>query len=249
LLAAAFVVVALPTRAADTAEPVLVFAAVSLTNALDEIGTAYTQQTGGLAKFSYASSSMLARQIEAGAAADVFFSADTEWMDYVQSRNLIKPGSRSNLLTNTLVLIAPKDSRAQLDIEPGFDLLGALGGERLSMGDPDSVPAGKYARSALMTLGVWNSVADHIVRADNVRAALAFVGRGECPLGIVYETDALVDRNVRVVATFPEASHSPIVYPAAITMRGGADAKKFLEFVRGPSAREVFEKYGFGLVE
>jgi molybdate transport system substrate-binding protein len=248
-LLAAFVVVALPTRAVDTAEPVLVFAAVSLSNALDEIGAAYTQQTGGQAKFSYASSSMLARQIEAGAAADVFFSADTEWMDYVQSRNLIKPGSRSNLLTNTLVLIAPKDSQAQLDIKPGFDLLGALGGGRLSMGDPESVPAGRYARSALMSLGVWNSVADHIVRADNVRAALAFVGRGECPLGIVYETDAFVDKNVRIVATFPEDSHSPIVYPAAITARGGASAEKFLAFVRGPSGRQVFEKYGFGLVE
>jgi len=248
-LIAAVAAIALPARAADSSQPVLVYAAASLTNALDEVGAAYTKESGGQVKFSYASSSILARQLEAGADADVFFTADLEWMDYVQNRNLINVSSRGNLLTNKLVLIAPKDSKAQLEIKQGFDLKGALGGGRLSMGDPESVPAGKYARSALMSLGVWNLVADHIVRADNVRAALAFVARGESPLGIVYETDALVDENVRVVATFPADSHPPIVYPAALTTRAKPGADAFLAFARGTAGREIFKRYGFGFAE
>ena len=241
--------VAWPGNAAEPSRPVLVYAAASLTNALDEVGQGYTSETGGRVKFSYASSSILARQIEAGADADVFFSADLEWMDYVQNRNLIKPATRTNVLTNRLVLIAPAGSRVQLSIAPGFDLLGALGRERLSMGDPDSVPAGKYARSALLALGVWNQVADRIVRADNVRAALAFVDRGETPLGIVYVTDALIDKEVRIVDTFPEDSHPKIVYPAALTARAPAEANGFLEFARGKAGQAVFEKFGFGIAE
>jgi molybdate transport system substrate-binding protein len=236
-------------NAADTQQPVLVYAAASLTNALDEVGNAYTNATGQSVKFSYASSSILARQIEAGADADVFFSADSEWMDYVQSRNLVRVATRTNLLTNKLVLIAPADSTAKLEIKPGFDLAGALGDGRLATGDPESVPVGKYARSALMSLGVWNQVADRIVRADNVRAALAFVDRGEVPLGIVYETDARVDKNVRVVATFPEDTHPPIVYPLAVTTVAKAGSEAFVEFARGPKAHAVFEKFGFGLAD
>jgi molybdate transport system substrate-binding protein len=187
----------------------------------------------------------LARQIEAGARADVFFSADADWMDYVQSRGLINHASRANVLGNRLVLIAPVDSTLQLTITPGFDLLAALRGGRLSTGDPDSVPIGKYARSALLSLGVWNQVADHLVRADNVRAALAFVDRGEAPLGIVYQTDALSDKKVRVVATFPANTHVPIVYPVALTSGAGQGAEAFVAYLRGPAGQAVFEKYGF----
>jgi molybdate transport system substrate-binding protein len=236
-------------NAAEPQQPLLVYAAASLTNALDEVGNAYTIESGKPVKFSYASSSILARQIEAGADADVFFSADLEWMDYVQSRNLIRVATRTNLLTNKLVLIAPADSTVKLDIKPGFDLAGALGHGRLATGDPESVPVGKYARSALISLGVWNQVADRIVRADNVRAALAFVDRGEVPLGIVYETDARVDKNVRVVATFLDDTHPPIVYPVAVTTAAKAGSEAFVEFVHGPTARAVFEKFGFGLAD
>jgi molybdate transport system substrate-binding protein len=235
--------------AADAAHPLLVYGAASLTNVLDELGAAYTRDSGHAIKFSYASSSVLARQIEAGASADVFISADGEWMDYVESRNLMQPKTRSNLLTNRLVLIAPSDSAIDLKIEPGFDLRGALGHGRLSMGDPDSVPAGKYARSALTTLGVWKQISDRIVRADNVRTALAFVDRGECPLGIVYETDALIDKKVKVVDRFAASTHSPIVYPIAATASAQAGAADFIAYLKGASARDVFTKYGFGLAQ
>jgi molybdate transport system substrate-binding protein len=153
------------------------------------------------------------------------------------------------LLTNRLVLIAPTDSETRIAIAPKFALVAALGDGRLAMGDPDSVPAGKYGRAALLSLGVWNQVADRIVRADNVRAALAFVARGEAPLGIVYETDARVETNVRVVDAFPESSHPPIVYPAAIIAGAGEGAEPFLDYARGAVARAVFEKYGFWFVQ
>jgi molybdate transport system substrate-binding protein len=234
-----------PAQAADSAKPLLVFGASSLTNALDEIGAAYTQQTGQAVKFSYAASSVLARQIEAGAKADLFFSADTEWMDYLQARNLINSSTRKDLLGNRLVLIAPASSAIQIKIGPGFPLAAALGTGRLSTGDPDSVPVGRYAKSALMTLGVWNSVADRIINADNVRTAMAFVSRGEAPLGIVYETDALVDKKVKVVDTFPASSHLPIVYPMAVTNLSQSSAAQFASYLRGPEAAEKFRKYGF----
>jgi molybdate transport system substrate-binding protein len=225
--------------------PLTVYAASSLTNALDELGAGYTRDTGQAVKFSYAASSMLARQLEAGAKADVFFSADIDWMDYVQSRGLIDGSSRVNVLGNELVLIAPSDSKLQLTIAPGFGLLAALGRGRLSTGDPDSVPVGKYARSALLTLGVWNEVADRLVRADNVRTALAFVSRGEAPLGIVYASDAVVDHGVRVVATFPANSHVPIVYPVALTKSATPGAAAFVAWLRSPAGLAVFRKYGF----
>ncbi len=236
----------LPVRAADVPrEPLLVFAAASLTNVLEEIGTAYTGETRQPVKFSFAASSALARQIEAGARADVFFSADTEWMDYLQTRALIDRTSRADVVGNRLVLIAPASSKVELQIAPGFALATTLGSGRLSTGDPDIVPVGRYARTALTSLGVWNDVADRLVRADNVRSALAFVARGEAPLGIVYETDAKIERQVRVVDVFPASSHQPITYPVAVTLRPRAGAKEFVAFLRGPEAEKIFLKYGF----
>jgi len=244
LLAALLVIGAAP--AAKAAPAVRVFAASSLTEALNAIGAQYTAETGVKVTFAYGASSAIARQIEAGAPADLFLSADTDWMDYVQSRALIQTATRRNLLSNRLVLIAPKDSTVALKIAPGFPLAQALGrGGRLATGDPDSVPVGRYARSALMNLGVWNEVADHLVRAENVRSALVFVARGETPLGIVYATDALVEPKVRVVDTFPVKSHLPIVYPAAVTRKGGPAAAAFLAYVRGPKGQAIFRKYGF----
>ncbi|MFT3904888.1 MAG: molybdate ABC transporter substrate-binding protein [Steroidobacteraceae bacterium] len=236
-----------PLQAADTAaaRPLLVYAAASLTNALQELGTAYQQSGGQPVQFSFAASSTLARQIEAGAVADLFFSADTEWMDYLQTRSLIASATRTNLLGNRLVLVAPADSKSELKIASGFALAAALGTRRLAMGDPDSVPAGKYGRAALQSLGVWDSVADQVVRGDSVRTALAFVDRGEAPFGIVYETDALIDRNVRLVDRFPESSHPAIVYPVALTSGAAPGASAFLAFLKSAAAQAVFRKYGF----
>jgi molybdate transport system substrate-binding protein len=218
-----------PALAADADKPpITVFAAASLTNVLQELGDGFTRETTIPIRFSFAASSALARQIESGAPADIFFSADLEWMDYLQTRNLIRRDSRHDVLGNRLVLIAPADSTLKLKIEPQFPLAAALGKGRLATGDPDSVPVGRYAREALTTLGVWNAVADRIVRADSVRSALAFVDRGEVPLGIVYETDALIDKKVRVVDVFPAASHLPIVYPIAVTTAGKTDSEKFI---------------------
>ena len=223
----------------------LVFAAASLTNVLGELASTWEKSSGVAVKLSFAASSVLARQIEAGSNADVFISADQEWMDYLQSRNLIAQPTRVNLVGNRLVLIAPADSRIKIKIKPGFDLAGALAGGRLSTGDPDTVPVGRYARSALTSLGVWDQVADRLVRADNVRSAMNFVARGEAPLGIVYATDAQIDAKVRVVATFPDNSHAPITYPAAATASAGPDAAGFLAFLRSKQAAPLWKKYGF----
>jgi molybdate transport system substrate-binding protein len=232
--------------AADADEPpITVFAAASLTNALQELGDGFTKQTSIPVRFSFAASSALARQIENGAPADVFFSADLEWMDYLQTRNLIQSGARHDVLSNRLVLIAPADSKIKLKIEPRFPLAKTLGTGRLATGDPDSVPVGRYAREALTTLGIWNDVADRLVRADSVRSALAFVDRGEASLGIVYETDALIDKRVRVVDVFPANSHLPIVYPIALTSAAKPNAAKFVAYIRGPAGDAAFKAYGF----
>jgi molybdate transport system substrate-binding protein len=224
---------------------IVIFAAASLTNALQDLGDAFTKQTSVPVKFSFAASSALARQIESGAPADVFFSADIDWMDYLQKRNLIQPSSRRDVLGNRLVLIAPSDSAIELKIKPHFPLATALGNKRLATGDPDSVPAGRYARAALTNLGVWDGVADRLIRADSVRSALAFVDRGEAPLGIVYETDAMIDKHVRVVDVFPATSHAPIVYPIALTMSAKADAAKFVAYVTSSAADVTYKAYGF----
>jgi molybdate transport system substrate-binding protein len=231
--------------AAEAPPALTVYAAASLTDVLQPLGASYTRDTGIAVKFSFAASSALARQIESGAEADLFVSADQEWMDYLAARHLIRPISRYNLLGNRLALVAPADSRLALAIGPRFPLLAALGGERLATGDPDTVPVGRYARAALTTLGVWGEIEPRLVRAENVRSALAFVARGEVPLGIVYATDARVDPKVRIVGLFPESAHPPITYPVALTRDARPGADRFLAFLRGPAGRAAFEKAGF----
>jgi molybdate transport system substrate-binding protein len=222
-----------------------VFGAASLTNVLQDLGDAFTKESSVAVKFSFASSSTLARQIEQGAPADVFMSADKEWMDYLQTRHLIQEASRRDVAGNRLVLIAPVDSTIKLEIAPNFPLADALGKGHLATGDPAAVPVGRYAEAALTKLGVWSQVQDRIVRAESVRSALAFVDRGEAPLGIVYQTDALVDRNVRVVAVFPADTHPPIVYPVALTRSAQTGAARFVAFITSPAARATFKSYGF----
>lgn len=231
--------------APPTGRPVTVFAAASLTNVLQKAGDDFTRATGVPVRLSFAASSVLARQIEAGASADVFVSADQEWMDYLDQRGLIDKATRRNLVGNRLVLVAPADSPLQLKIAPGFAITAALGNGRLATGDPDSVPVGRYARQALTTLGVWNDVADRLVRAEDVRHALMFVARGEVPLGIVYETDARMDPRVRVIDTFPNGTHLPITYPVAATKGSGPDAGRFADYLRSEAGRATFESFGF----
>jgi len=235
-----------PSPAAQTNKPtIIVFAAASLTNVLQEVGVGFTKDSSIPVKFSFAASSTLARQIENGAPADVFFSADLEWMDYLQTRKLIQVATRHDVLGNHLVLVAPVTSKITLRIAPSFPLLAALGNSRLAIGDPDGVPAGRYAHEALTKLGVWNAVADRLARADSVRSALVLVGRGEAPLGIVYQTDALIDKNVRVVDVFPDNTHLPITYPIALANGAKADAAEFLSYVQSPAADIIFKRYGF----
>jgi molybdate transport system substrate-binding protein len=229
------------------AQNVTVFAAASLKDALDAIEAAYQKRSRQKTVISYASSSALARQVESGAPAHIFISADLDWMDYLEKRKLIDTASRTNLLRNELVLVAPVDSKVALNVGPNFALAGALGNGRLAMGDPDHVPAGKYGKAALESLGVWPSVAGKIARAENVRSALLFVSRGEAPLGIVYRTDAVADKRVRIAGAFPADSHPPIVYPAAILASGrnNTSAQHYLSFLKAPEALATFRKHGF----
>lgn len=232
-------------RGAGASGGILVFAAASLANALADIDKAFTARSGVHVTSSLAASSTLAKQIEAGAAADVYFSADVQWMDYLDKRGLLRAGSRRDLLGNSLVLIAPADNPLQVTIGPGFDLLRLLGSGRLAVADPDSVPAGIYAKEALQKLGVWSGVVPRLVRAENVRAALEYVARGDAPLGIVYRTDAMVEKRVRIAGVFPADSHAPIVYPVALTRRAGAAAARYLEFIGSADAQPIFRKWGF----
>ena len=237
---------AAPLPAALAQDTVTVFAAASLKNALDDINAAWKDETGKEATISYAGSSALARQIEEGAPADVFISADLAWMAYLSDRNLTRKDTEVELLGNRIVLIAPADSTAAIGIAPGFDLAGALGDERLAMANTDSVPAGKYGKAALEALGVWDAVSARVAQAENVRAALALVAAGEAPFGIVYQTDAAADPSVRIVGTFPEDTHEPIVYPAALTAEAKAtDAAAFLDYLGTDTARGLFEAQGF----
>jgi molybdate transport system substrate-binding protein len=227
-------------------QPLIVFAAASLTDSLQKVSDAYTKSSGMPVKLSFAASSALAKQIESGAQADVFFSADQEWMDYLDQRQLIKRESRADLLGNRLVLIAPRDSKVELKLRPGAPILDALGARgRLATGDPDSVPAGKYAKSALTTLKLWDALQSRLARAENVRVALTYVARGEAPLGIVYATDVAVEPRVRIVDQFPENTHPPITYPVAQTRTAAASAASFLDFLHGPAARSIFVGAGF----
>ena len=244
---AIFVALAPPLAAAEN---VTVFAAASLKEAMDEQGRQFERDTANKVIVSYGASNALAKQIEAAAPADIFISADVDWMDYVGQRNLLAPDTRVNLLRNTLVLIAPSSSKAALKIAPAFGLAAALGTEKLAMANPDSVPAGKYGRGALEYLGVWASVEKQVARAENVRAALALVSRGEAPFGIVYATDAYAEKGVRIVDTFPAASHPPIVYPAALLASSRSTAARpLLDYLRTAPARATWEKYGFGLAQ
>jgi len=246
LVAAGLTWTASVQSAAAQGKDVVVFAAASLKNALDDIAGQWQRETGKKTVISYAASNTLIKQIEQGAPADIFISADLDWMDYGQQKNLIKPDSRFNLLGNRLVLIAPKDSSISANIQPGFDLATLLKGARLAMGNVDAVPAGKYGKAALEKLGVWDSVKDKIAQAESVRAALLFVSRGEAPLGIVYQTDAAADPGVKIVGTFPENTHPPIIYPVALTKEStNPGAQAFLNYLRAPAARAAFERQGF----
>ncbi|MEE1656998.1 molybdate ABC transporter substrate-binding protein [Microvirga sp. CF3062] len=237
---------ALSGGASAQTRDVVVFAAASLKNALDEAGAAWMRDTGKRVVMSYAASNALAKQIEAGAPADLFFSADLDWMDYAATKGLIKTESRVSLLGNSLVLIAPKGSAVQAELKPGLDLAAVLGSNRLAMGHVNAVPAGKYGKAALEHLGIWTGVKDRTAQTENVRTALLLVSRGEAPLGIVYKTDAASDPNVTIVATFPEGSHSPIFYPVALTKdSSNPDAAAFLSFLRSDKAEPFFEKQGF----
>jgi molybdate transport system substrate-binding protein len=228
--------------------PFVVFAAASLTEALTEVSAAFTEETGIAVKTSFAASSVLARQIEAGAPATVFFAADEEWMDYLQKRELLAPGSRKDVLANELVLVAPADSTATVKISSGPALVQGLGGARIATGDPDSVPVGKYAKAALIKLGVWEQVEGRLVRAEDVRSALAFVARGDAPFGIVYLTDAKIEKRVKLLDVFPQETYPPIRYPIAMTTGAGADASRFVVFVTGKRAAAIFQNYGFALI-
>lgn len=231
------------------AEGILVFAAASLKNALDAAAADFQQQGGAKVTLSYAASSALAKQIENGAPADVFISADLDWMDYLAQRHLIKPETRSNLLGNTLVLVAPSGSAVEIDIEPGFPLASLLGEGRLAMADPDVVPAGKYGKAALQHLGVWPSVEHKLARAEDVRGALNFVSRDEAPLGIVYRTDAAADQGVKIAGVFPEGSYPPIIYPVAVIAASTKPAAlDLLAFLKSAGAKPFFEKQGFSVL-
>jgi molybdate transport system substrate-binding protein len=235
-----------PTLAAERQTGrVTVLAAASLTDAMQQIGRSYEAANGSRIVFSFAASMTLAKQIEASAGADVFVSADMESMDYLDNKGLIAKRTRQNLLGNSLVLVAPMESKLTLAIAPGFKLAEALQGGRLALANVDSVPAGRYGKAALTALRVWDGVAGRLAQGEDVRATLAYVARGEAPLGIVYATDARAEPRVRTVATFPANTHPPIVYPAALVKDANPTASAFLAYLKGPQARAIFERVGF----
>lgn len=232
------------------ADEILVFAAASLKNALDDAARSYEQKSHDKVNISYGASSSLAKQIENGAPADIFISADLDWMNEVEKHALLKPGTRVNLLGNRLVLIVPADNSARIDIKPGFPLAAMLGNDHLAMADPDAVPAGKYGKAALEKLGVWSAVEPKVARAEDVRAALLFVSRKEAPFGIVYQTDAAADQGVRIAGYFPADTYPPIIYPIALVANShSASAPKFLAFLESPEAAPFFEKQGFSVLK
>ena len=223
-----------------------VFAAASMKNALDDIDTAFTAKTGVKVAASYAASSTLAKQIEQGAPADIFLSADIDWMDYATSKKTINESTRVNLLGNSIVLIAPKDSKIDnVTIGQGFDLAKLAGDGRIATGDVKAVPVGKYAKAALEKLGAWQAAEPKFAMAESVRAALTLVARGEAVLGIVYSTDAKVEPGVKIVGTFPADSHPAIIYPVAATSTAKPEAASYLDFLRSSAAKATLEKYGF----
>jgi molybdate transport system substrate-binding protein len=248
-LAAALVIAAVPHAVRAQDKSITVFAAASMKNALDDVDAAFTKQSSIKVVASYDASSALMKQIEGGAPADVFVSADLKWMDYGSQKKLIKDDTRVNLLGNELVLIAAKDSKiVNVTIAPGFELAKLAGDGRIATGDVQAVPVGIYAKAALEKLGVWASVEPKMAMASNVRAALILVARGEAPLGIVYSTDAKVEPGVKIVGVFPENSHDPIIYPVAATVNAKPDATPYLAFLRSQAAKTIFESYGFAVL-
>ena len=246
LFAAALMLSAFGQPSFAQEKSITIFAAASMKNALDDINAAFTTKTGVKVAASYAASSALARQMEQGAPADVFASADLEWMDYATQKDTINVSTRLYLLGNKLVLIAPKDSTvANVTIAQGFDLAKLAGDGRVATGDVQSVPVGKYAKSALEKLGSWNAASSKFAMADNVRAALTLVARNEATLGIVYETDAKVEPGVKIVAAFPADSHPAIIYPVAATKTAKPEAASYVDFLKSSAAKAIFEKYGF----
>jgi molybdate transport system substrate-binding protein len=237
------VLFAAPVAAQET---LTVFAAASMKNALDDANAAFTKATNIKVAASYAASSALAKQLENGAPADVFVSADVKWMDYAAEKKLIKADSRVNLLGNALVLIAGKESKLDnVQIGQGFDIAKLAGDGRIAVADTKAVPAGLYAKAALEKLGAWKAAEPKLAQAENVRATLAFVARGETPIGIVYATDAKVEPNVKTIGVFPENSHPPVTYPVAATVNAKPGTAKYLHFLRTGAAKAIFEKYGF----
>lgn len=227
-------------------EQVTVFAAASLKDSLEVAAKTFTASTGVAVRFSFAASSVLAKQIDQGAPADLFASADLDWMDYLAARKLIRPETRTNLLGNRLVIIAARESPLKELLLDAASLRAALGDGRITTGDVSSVPVGKYAKAALEKLGLWSEVQQRLAMTESVRAALALVARGEAPLGIDYATDAAAEPKVKIVAAFPPDSHPPIIYPFALTADTKLDAaRQFLEFLKGPMARRAFETQGF----
>ncbi len=237
------------TQPAVAQDSITVFAAASLKNALDDADAAFTKATGVKVVASYEASSALAKQIEQGAPADIFISADLRWMDYATEHKLIKPDTRVNLLGNRLVLIAPADSAfGKIAIAKGFDIAKLAGDSRIAVADVKAVPAGRYAKAALEKLGAWAAAEPKLAQAENVRATLAFVARGETPIGIVYETDAKIEPKVKIIGLFPDGSYPPVTYPIAATIASKPDTAKYLQFLRGGEAKAVFEKYGFSFL-
>jgi molybdate transport system substrate-binding protein len=248
LAAALATAVAAPSAPAQD-KVITVFAAASMKNALDDLDAAFTKKTGVKVLASYAASSALVKQIEQGAPADVYVSADLQWMDYGVEKKLVQDDTRVNLLGNRLVLIAPKDTKiGNVTIAPGFDLAGLAGKGRIAVGDVRAVPAGLYAKAALEKLGAWAAAEPKLAMTENVRAALLLVARGEAPLGIVYETDAKIEPAVKVVGVFPDDSHPPIIYPVALTVNAKPVAAQYLAFLRTQAARSIFEGYGFSFL-
>ena len=242
---AVFAVSSVQALAAADSATITVFAAASLTDAMREIGKDYEAKTGTHVVLSFAASSVLAKQIEASSGVDMFLSADEDWMNDLEKHGLVAPGTRHDLLGNHLVLVAPAGLKIAVKIAPHFNLAGALGSSRLAIADPASVPAGKYGKAALTNLGVWDSVSGKLAIAENVRAALAYVARGETTLGIVYNTDAQIEPRVHVVGVFPDASHAPIVYPVALIKDAKPAAADFEQFLSSAMATAVFKKDGF----
>jgi molybdate transport system substrate-binding protein len=253
-LAAVFVALAILCGSSSSPAPaqdktITIFAAASMKNALDDVDAAYTAKTGIKVIASYAASSVLAKQIEQGAPADVFISADTDWMDYAIDKKAVNEATRINLLGNSLVLIAPRDAAFdRVSIGPGFDLAKLAGSGRIATGDVSAVPVGKYARAALEKLGAWQAAESKFAMAESVRAALTLVARGEAAVGIVYATDAQVEPGVKIIGTFPRDSHPPIIYPVAATTTAKPEALSYLSFLRSSAAKASFERFGFSFL-